>query len=109
MINSGNGGQRSARCCLLAPSGPRSPTSSLPRWSAKCYRGSALASAAVASTYAFHRAIRTWEAAVDVFLVGSEFARHKLIEAGLPADRIVTKPNTAPDPGSSRSALGRNY
>ncbi len=75
----------------------------------KCYRGSALASAAVASTYAFHRAIRTWEAAVDVFLVGSEFARHKLIEAGLPADRIVTKPNTAPDPGSSRSALGRNY
>jgi len=49
---------------------------------------------------AVHRAIGTWREKVNVYVALSEFARRKFIEGGLPAKRIVVKPNfVAPDPG----------
>lgn len=65
-----------------------------------CYRGSRAASAAVAGMIAAHRALKTWHRRVDRFITLSEFARRRFIAAGLPADRIVVKPNfVSPDPG----------
>jgi glycosyltransferase involved in cell wall biosynthesis len=66
-----------------------------------CYRDSRAASAVVATLLTFHRTIRTWTRAVDLFFTLTEFARRKFIEGGLPADRLVVKPNFIdPDPGS---------
>jgi glycosyltransferase involved in cell wall biosynthesis len=64
-----------------------------------CYRGSRLATAVWAEATAWHRRRGTWLACVDRFVAPSEFARRKLAAAGLPARRIVVKPNPVPDPG----------
>ena len=65
-----------------------------------CYRGSRLASGAVATMIALHRARGTWMNDVDVYIALTEFARRTFIAGGLPADRIVVKPNFVhPDPG----------
>lgn len=58
-----------------------------------CYRGSRLETAAVAATTAAHRALGTWDRAVDRYIVLSEFARDLFCEGGLPADRIAVKHN----------------
>jgi glycosyltransferase involved in cell wall biosynthesis len=65
-----------------------------------CYRGSRLATAAVAMMLAFHRRRRTWEADVDCYIALTKFAKSRFIEAGLPADRVFVKANFVdPDPG----------
>ncbi len=66
-----------------------------------CYRDSRAASAAVAAMTAFHRARRTWADLIDVYVLAlTEFAREKFIEGGLPAEKLVIKPNFVyPDPG----------
>ena len=47
-----------------------------------------------------HRAMRTYRDEVDVFIALTEFSRRKFIEGGLPAEKIVVKPNFVdPDPG----------
>ncbi len=67
-----------------------------------CYRESRSASAAVATLITAHRMMRTWQRKVDVFVALSRFSRDKLIEGGLPADRIAIKPNFVDDdPGQS--------
>tara|TARA_R100001198_G_scaffold96992_1_gene90639 strand:+ start:13869 stop:15020 length:1152 start_codon:yes stop_codon:yes gene_type:complete len=58
-----------------------------------CYRGSRAASAAVAAMIATHRTMGTWRYKVDRFIALTDFARDKVIAAGLPADRVVVKPN----------------
>lgn len=75
----------------------------------RCYSESRAASLSVASMIAIHRAAGTWQRAIDVFLVGSEFARRKHIDAGIPEEKIFTKTNTAPDPGRSREGPGQHY
>jgi glycosyltransferase involved in cell wall biosynthesis len=70
-----------------------------------CYRDSRAATAAVAGMLAVHRAIGTWRGKVDVYVALTEFARRKFIEGGLPAERIVVKPNfVSPDPGLKQGA-----
>jgi glycosyltransferase involved in cell wall biosynthesis len=65
-----------------------------------CYRSSRAATGAVAAMLVVHRLLRTWERTVDIFIALTEFARQKFIQGGLPADRIVVKPNFVdPDPG----------
>lgn len=63
----------------------------------RCYRGSRLASFSVVSTIAFHRAIGTWRHKVSRYIALCEFARNKVLEAGLPPDRVVVKPNFSRD------------
>jgi glycosyltransferase involved in cell wall biosynthesis len=59
----------------------------------KCYRDDLAASAVVASMLLFHRAKGTWQHDVNLFIALTDFARSKLIAGGLPADKIVVKPN----------------
>ncbi|OLP20473.1 glycosyl transferase family 1 [Leptolyngbya sp. 'hensonii'] len=64
-----------------------------------CYRGR-MASGVVATMLATHRALGTWTHQVDRYITLTEFTRRKFIQAGLPADKIVVKPNFVyPDPG----------
>jgi glycosyltransferase involved in cell wall biosynthesis len=65
-----------------------------------CYQGSRTASAGVAAMLTVHRLMGTWTTMVDVYVALTEFGRRKFIEGGLPADKIVVKPNCVyPDPG----------
>jgi len=52
---------------------------------------------------AMHRAMGTWRQKVSVYVALTEFARRKFLEGGLPAERVVVKPNfTARDPGAKK-------
>ena len=50
----------------------------------KCYRGSAMGSAAATAGMLAHWAMGTWRRSVDRFIALTEFSRQKLIEGGLP-------------------------
>jgi glycosyltransferase involved in cell wall biosynthesis len=72
-----------------------------------CYRQNHAASATVVAMLTMHRLLRTWLKQVDVFIAISQFARQKCIEAGLPAEKIIVKPNFVhPDPGRGRGGGG---
>jgi glycosyltransferase involved in cell wall biosynthesis len=60
-----------------------------------CYRGSRAQTAVVVGMLALHRTIGTFERKVSRYIALNEFCRAKFIEAGLPAQRIVVKPNFA--------------
>lgn len=65
-----------------------------------CYRQSRPQTGVVAAMLVAHRAARTWHRAVDRYVALTEFARQRFVAGGLPADRIVVKPNFVhPDPG----------
>ncbi len=57
-----------------------------------CYRNSRAGSAIVTAAYAFHRLIRTWDR-VSLFIAVSDFEREILVRGGLPAEKVVVKPN----------------
>ncbi len=59
----------------------------------RCYRGSFLQSATTSAMLLVHRALGTWRRKVTRYIALTEFAREKFIQAGLPADKIVVKPN----------------
>jgi glycosyltransferase involved in cell wall biosynthesis len=68
----------------------------LPAVRHRCYRGSRAQSAVMAATLALHR--RTWPTLDRVLALTpamAEYARG----LGVPADRIVVRPNAVPDPG----------
>jgi glycosyltransferase involved in cell wall biosynthesis len=71
-----------------------------------CYRGSVVLSVPAAGTIALHDRLRTWNRAVDRFVVLSEFARERLVRGGLPPDRIEVKPNFVTDPGPRSCPAG---
>jgi glycosyltransferase involved in cell wall biosynthesis len=58
-----------------------------------CYRDSKLQSTVLAGMLTLHRAIGTWQNKVTRYIALNEFCRCKFIEGGLPAERIVVKPN----------------
>jgi glycosyltransferase involved in cell wall biosynthesis len=61
-----------------------------------CYRGSRAQSLALTTAEVAHRG--TWRG-VAAYLALTEFAKAKLVAAGLPEERIVVRPNCAADPG----------
>jgi glycosyltransferase involved in cell wall biosynthesis len=64
-----------------------------------CYRGSRVQTLPVAALVATQRATRSWRN-VDAIIALTEFAAAKLVEGGLPGERVHVKPNfVAPDPG----------
>jgi glycosyltransferase involved in cell wall biosynthesis len=72
-----------------------------------CYRGSRSSSAVVASMLTGHRLLDTWHTAVDRYIALTEFARQKFIQGGLPAEKIVVKPNfLRSDPGTGEGKGG---
>ncbi|MDY6937528.1 MAG: glycosyltransferase family 4 protein [Cyanobacteriota bacterium] len=72
-----------------------------------CYRGNRAGSAAVAAMIATHRGLGTWTKMVDRYIAISQFAQAKLLEGGLPKDKMVVKPNfVSPDPGVGTGSGG---
>ncbi|MCC6424014.1 MAG: glycosyltransferase family 4 protein [Phycisphaerales bacterium] len=70
-----------------------------------CYRSSRAQSAVVAAMLSAHRIRRTWNNDVDLYFAPTEFARDKFIQGGLPADKIIVKPNfLEPNPGPKSHA-----
>lgn len=58
-----------------------------------CYRGSRAASAVLASMLTLHRGLGTYRNKVARYIALNGFCRDKFIEGGLPAERVVVKPN----------------
>jgi glycosyltransferase involved in cell wall biosynthesis len=59
----------------------------------RCYRDSFAGSSVAAAMLVTHRVIGTWTTQVDRFIAPSRFTRTKMIETGLPAEKIDVKPN----------------
>lgn len=72
----------------------------------ECYRGSRAGSATVAAMIATHRLLGTWTKEVDAFIARTDFSRQKLIEGGLPAEKIVVVPSFSSDPGTADGGSG---
>jgi glycosyltransferase involved in cell wall biosynthesis len=61
----------------------------------------------VAAMLTAHRALRTWTRRVDMYIALTEFAREKLIQGGLPKEKIAVKPHfVEPDPGMGEGGGG---
>jgi glycosyltransferase involved in cell wall biosynthesis len=72
----------------------------------RCYRDSAAASAAAATMLAVNRLRGTYRNDIDRYIALTEFARDKFVSCGLPAAKVVVKPNFIhPDPGE-RASIG---
>lgn len=71
-----------------------------------CYRHSRLGSAAVSAMIEYHRRAGTWRHKVTRFIALTEFARDRMVAAGLPADRMRIKPNFVADPGPRGETRG---
>lgn len=73
-----------------------------------CYRGSMGQSAVLAGMLTTHRALGTWRNKVARYIALNEFCRRKFVEGGLPAERVLVKPNFvdfAPPPAGERSGF----
>src|SRR5437773_39112 len=68
----------------------------LPAVQHACYRGSRAQSAVMATALTVHRS--TWRS-VDRYIALTDAIATHLRDFGIPAERIVVKPNAAPDPG----------
>ena len=85
--------QRDGRACMDCVG--RLP---LPAIRHACYRDSRAATVVLAAMLASHRALGTWTRKVARFIALSEFSRQVFVAGGLPAGRIVVKPNFVADP-----------
>ena len=65
----------------------------------RCYRDSAIASAAVALTSAMQRRIGIWERDVDGVIAHSQFTADVFATSGVPRELIDLSDNFTPDPG----------
>jgi len=63
-----------------------------------CYRSSRLATLPLSFMIALHRKVGTWHKDVDAFIPLTDFQRVKMADAGLPKERMHTKPHFYPDP-----------
>jgi len=66
-----------------------------------CYRSSRLATLPLAASIALHRQIGTWTKQVDAFIALTDFQSQKMIDAGLPADKVHIKPHFYANPPKS--------
>jgi len=64
----------------------------------KVYRNSLPGTLALAAMVEFHKRTGTWLHKVDRFIALTDWARDKLVEGGLPAERIVVKANAVARP-----------
>ena len=70
----------------------------LPGIRRRCYRGSRTASAAVALLLVVHRCLGTFRRRVTRYIALTDFGRELFVKAGLPAGKIVVKPNVCRTP-----------
>lgn len=69
-----------------------------------CYRGSRPASAVLAGMLTMHRGLGTYQHKVSRYIALNGFCRDKFIEGGLPAERLVVKPNFVEAPPATDQA-----
>jgi glycosyltransferase involved in cell wall biosynthesis len=74
----------------------------------KCYRNSRLQTGAVSFMLAAHRSARTWGRSVDAYLAPSRFCREIFVQAGMPSEKIICKPNFLSRDYGQRTGSG-NY
>lgn len=67
----------------------------------RCYRNSAIASAAMVRMIAANRRRGTWDELVDAFITPGEHARSRFEAGGLPVERLFVKANVIEDYGDS--------
>lgn len=58
-----------------------------------CYRNSRLQSSVVTAMLTWHRLRNTWQERVDAYIVFTKFQKEKMVQAGLPREKISVKPN----------------
>ncbi len=63
-----------------------------------CYRGSRSQSAVTAAMLAVHWLRGTWQEQVDAYIVLTAFQKEKMVQAGLPKEKIHVKPNYVSQP-----------
>ncbi|MFM2074944.1 MAG: hypothetical protein RJB34_1249 [Pseudomonadota bacterium] len=61
-----------------------------------CYRNSRLATVPLAMNVALHRRLGTWTKHVDAFIALSDFQRTRMVNGGLPEEKVFVKPNFYP-------------
>lgn len=69
----------------------------------RCLRGSLSRSAIAAAAFGAHRMLDTWNRTVDVFIAPNQAARERFVRSGIDPQRIVVKPQPAPDHGAGGS------
>ena len=73
----------------------------------KCYRDSLSATFIMTMMLAVHRLIGTYQNKVDAYICLTDFARQKAMQGGLPAERIMVKPNFVASTPLLRSGIGK--
>lgn len=63
-----------------------------------CYRNSRMATTVTAMSNMVHTWLGTWEQKIDRYIALSEFSRQRFLEGGIPANKIVVKPNFVATP-----------
>ncbi|MGH8001889.1 MAG: glycosyltransferase family 4 protein, partial [Brasilonema sp.] len=75
-----------------------------------CYHGSWVQSAGVATMLTFHTLRGTWQNRVDTYIALTNFHKDKMVQAGLPKDKIHVKPNfVLPPKFQSQTNKLKNY
>jgi glycosyltransferase involved in cell wall biosynthesis len=72
-------------------------TIKLPAVRHRCYKDSLPGSAAIAGGLSLHHAIGTFRTCVDRFLALTQFMADRLVEDGIPPERVMVKPNFVSD------------
>ena len=70
-----------------------------------CYRDSRIQSAIAVGTVELHKRLGSWTDGIDRFITLTEFQRNVMLRAGLPAEKLVVKPNFVSDPGGGTRHL----
>ncbi|AFY43989.1 glycosyl transferase group 1 [Nostoc sp. PCC 7107] len=67
-----------------------------------CYRNSHIQSSVVAAMTTWHKLTGTWHKRVNGYIVLTQFQKEKMIQAGLPAEKIYIKPNFVFHPNTTK-------
>ena len=68
----------------------------LPAINYGCYRDSKVATLPLAACISLHRRLATWNRQVEAFVALTDFQKDRMVNAGLPGDRVAVKPNFYP-------------
>jgi glycosyltransferase involved in cell wall biosynthesis len=74
-----------------------------------CYAGSRASAGVLAAEAYLHKWFDTYQKCVDLFLAPSDFVRTKLIDHGLPAERIAVLPHFQELPGENQLSTDEGY
>lgn len=74
-----------------------------------CYRDSRIATVPIAASIALQRVLKTFPTSVTTFFAPSRFVADLMIQAGLPAEKMIVKPHVVPRPTVHRAGAGEDF